>query len=344
VASRSLRDVQAFRDVAMSLICATMVVALIAVFESLRYWLLYVPLEAVLGAESGMFHYLGRGSFLRAQGPTGQAIVLGYLMVVALGLFPYLRRSIPRQTWWWLGFGLLLAGLTASFSRGPWLAGLVALTVFRLTMPKAIGGSLKAAVVVATIALAVMASPIGTEVKAYLPFVGSIENENVDYRQHLLEVSIQVILQNPVFGSTSYMYSLIDQDLVIGGMVDVVNTFLGIGLANGLVGLGCFVGAFAYVIVGVLRGMRRLPDHDGEQHALGSGLLACVAGVMATIFTVSSISFVPVVYWTVLGLAAGYARLRPETPTGDVAVPPAPRFSLRVGLARPSGTGSGSIA
>ena len=336
VASRSLRDVQAFRDVAMSLVCASMVVALVAVFEALRHWLLYVPLESVLGVQWGLGSYLGRGAFLRAQGPTGQPIVLGYLMVVALSLYPYLRRSVPMQPRWWLGFALLLAGLVASLSRGPWVAALIALAVFRFSTPKAVGGALKAGAVVGAIVLAVMASPFGAAIQDYLPFVGNIETENVDYRQHLLEASIQVILQNPLFGSTSYMYSLIDQNLTIGGMVDVVNTYLGIGLANGLVGLGCFAGAFAYVTFALLRSMWRLPDRDDEQHTLGSGLLACLVGVMVTIFTVSSISFIPVVYWTVLGLGAGYAGLRSQPATGEVPAPPDDSFSPRGGLAQPS--------
>lgn len=333
VGSRSLRDVRAFRDVAMSLICASMVVALVAVFETVRHWLLYVPLEAALDAQWGLGNYLGRGSFLRAQGPTGQPIVLGYLMVVALALYPYLRRSVPMQPRWWLGFALLLAGLVASFSRGPWVAALIALTVFRFSTPKAVGGSLKAAAVVGAIVLIVMASPFGAAIREYLPFVGTIEAANVDYRQHLLEASVQIILQNPLFGSTNYMYSLISADLTIGGMVDVVNTYLAIGLSSGLVGLGCFAGAFAHALLSVVRGMRRLPDRDGEQHALGSGVLACLVGVMVTIFTVSSISLIPVVYWAVLGLAVGYARLNVRTADLEAASPITGRLSPRAGLA-----------
>ena len=333
VASRSLRDVQAFRDVAMSVVCGLMVVALIAVFEALRHWLLYVPLEAALGAQWGLGSYLGRGGFLRAQGPTGQPIVLGYLMVVALALYPYLRRSIPAQPRWWLGFGLLLAGLLASFSRGPWVAAVIALVAFRFSTPKAVGGSLKAAAVIGVVVLAAMASPYGDTIKSYLPFVGNIEAENVEYRQRLLQSSIGVILQNPLFGSTTYMYSLINEDLVIGGMVDIVNTYLAIGLANGLVGLGCFAGAFVYVTMAVFRRMWRLPDRESEQHTLGSALLACLIGVMVTIFTVSSISLIPVVYWTVLGLGAGYAALRDQAVVSEAPVPPAAPHWPRHGLA-----------
>ncbi len=34
---------------------------------------------------------------------------------------------------------------------------------------------------------------------------------------------------------------------------------------------------------------------------------------MVTIFTVSSISFIPVIYWTVVGLAVGYADMLRQT-------------------------------
>ncbi len=337
VASRSLRDVRAFRDVALSLICASMVVAAVAVFESIRHWLLYVPLESALGAQWALGNYLSRGAFLRAQGPTGQPIVLGYLMVVALGLYPYLSRLVADRSRWWMGFGLLLAGLVASFSRGPWLAALIALTVFRLSTPKAVGGALKAAAIVGLIASVVMISPFADSIQAYLPFVGDIETENIDYRQRLLEVSIQVILQNPLFGNSQYTYALANQGLVIGGMVDIVNTYIGVGLSSGLVGLGCFAGAFVYVLISILRTMRRLPDHGDEQHTLGSALLACLAGVVVTIFTVSSISLVPVVYWTVLGLGAGYVGLRvPRPNAGPAGYGPA-RFTPRAGLAAGSG-------
>ncbi len=52
-----------------------------------------------------------------------------------------------------------------------------------------------------------MASPFGKAIQDYLPFVGQIESENVAYRQNLLEGSIGIVLQNPIFGSTNYLYS-----------------------------------------------------------------------------------------------------------------------------------------
>ena len=49
VASRSLRDPQAFRDAMMSFVVACMIVATIAMFEYLRHWLLYRALPDALG-------------------------------------------------------------------------------------------------------------------------------------------------------------------------------------------------------------------------------------------------------------------------------------------------------
>lgn len=335
VASRSLRDVRAFRGVLASFVLAAMVMAPVAIFESVRHWLLYAPLQYALDVSWGLGSYLYRGGFLRSQGTTGQPIVLGYIFVVALGCHAYLRRRIPVRSMWWLGFMLLIGGLIASFSRGPWVAAIAGLVVFRLTAPEAVGGLLKASVGLGALVAVVMSMPLGADVISFLPFVGSVETENVVYRQQLLDVSFNLILQNPWFGSVGYADALAAQDLVIGGMVDIVNTYIAIGLANGLVGLSCFAGAFLVVAFGVLRAMWRLPDRSAEAHTLGSGLLACIAGAMVTIFTVSSISFIPLVYWTLLGLGAGYVRMLqshvPAAPDNQSA--PQGRFT------RPAGAG-----
>lgn len=306
VASRSLRKVEAYRDVAMGFSIVCILIGLIGIFESIRAWLLYASLDSVLNANWGLSNYLGRNGALRAQASTGHPIVLGYLMVVALGFYAYLARCVSSRLFWWLGFAVLLGGLISTYSRGPWIAGVVALVVFRLSGPKALSGMFKALLIVGAVGGLLLLSPIGHSIIELLPFVGSIEVENIEYRQRLLTGSIDVILKNPWFGSFSYMRALVDQGLVIGGMVDVVNSYLGIGLANGLVGLGFFVSSFLYVISAVWLSMRRLPDAGAEIHTVGSGLLACLAGIMTTIFTVSSISLIPVVYWTVLGLGMGY--------------------------------------
>ena len=311
----------------MSFVVVCILAGLIGIFETTRAWLLYSSLDSVLNVNWSLGNYLGRSGSLRAQATTGQPIVLGYLMVVALGFYVYLARCVRNRFFWWLGFLTLLGGLIATYSRGPWIAGVVALLVFRLSGPKALGGILKAVLIVGAVGGLLLVSPIGRNIIDLLPFVGSIETENIEYRQRLLMISIDVILRNPWFGSFSYMRALADQELVIGGMVDVVNSYLGIGLANGLVGLAFFVSSFLYVISAIWRSMRRLPDAESELHTVGSGLLASLVGIMVTIFTVSGISLVPVVYWTVLGLGMGYVvmvrqHLRADSPFGIVSATP----------------------
>jgi len=310
VASRSLRDAKMFRDVAMSLVVMAMLLSLIGVFESVKYWLLYANLSTALGIDWDYGSYLGRSALLRAQAATGQPIALGFIFVVAISLHAVVYRYInASKKIWWLGFLLLVGGLISTVSRGPWVAAIVALVVFRMAGPRAFGGFMKAGLVVGMIVGVVLISPFSATVIDHLPFVGTVEAENVVYRQRMLEASLQIIMQNPWFGSSDYMYQLVDLDLVIGGMVDIVNTYVGIGLANGLVGLVSFVGVFATAAVTIIASMLRLPDPDCEERTIGQGLLGCLAGTLVTIATVSSITIIPLLYWTVAGMSVGYAGM-----------------------------------
>src|SRR5882762_5988367 len=135
VASRSLKDLQGFRDALMAFVVAALVLSAIGAFEFGKGWLLYVPLEDALDTRWGLGNYLGRGQALRALGSTGQPIALGYTMAVAAGLFLFLRKSIPSATAWGLGMLLLLAGLIAALSRGPWVGAAAMFLIFVVTGP-----------------------------------------------------------------------------------------------------------------------------------------------------------------------------------------------------------------
>lgn len=310
VASRSLRNARSYRDVFMSFVLAALILGLVAVFEAVKYWLLYGDLVHALGLRWDYSNYLGRSSLLRAQGTTGQPIVLGCVFVVAISFYLGLQRSIVQmRSIWWLGLLLLIGGLIATVSRGPWMAALAAMIVFRMTGPKALGGLFKVALVMGVVVGLIMVSPMRDTVIDHLPFVGTVEAENVIYRQRMFESSILIILQNPWFGSTDYVAQLVALDLVMGGMVDIVNTYVGIGLANGLVGLASFMGVFIFAGISVFRSMHRLPDPECEERTIGQALLAALVGVAVTIATVSSITFIPLLYWLVTGLCVGYSSM-----------------------------------
>lgn len=311
VASRSLKDLQGFRDVLMGFAVAALVLGAIACFEFMRHWLLYSGLEGALGVKWNFLGYLSREGDLRAVGSTGQAIPLGYVMAVAIGFFLYLKSFVPSRAAWTLGMLLLIAGLIASISRGPWVGAAVMFLVFVAT--GASGGSrlLKLGLLGAVSIPILLVTPVGEKIVSYLPFVGTVEATTVAYRQRLLEISIGVILQNPLFGAYDYMYSPAMQDLKQGteGFIDMVNSYLAVGLASGLVGLSLFAGFFIAVAAGIFKGFRKLTDRNDEHYLLGQALLATLLGIMAIIFTVSSITVIPVVYWSVAGLGVAYARM-----------------------------------
>ena len=306
VASRALTSLPAFRDALMSLVLGALVVATIGVFEFFRRWLLYMPLDEALGAPWGLGTYLARGQTLRAQASTGQPIVLGYVMAVSIGVFLALRTE--RRTAWRLGLLLLVAGLIAPVSRGPWLGAAAIVLAFVATGPS---GGLR------TVGLLLLGSGIiaallaaGAGIVDYLPFLGTIDTGNVTYRQRIVEVSMEVVAQNPLFGSYDFMQLPLMQQLRQGqGIIDIVNTYLGVALESGLAGLGLFCGFFLATAAAIFRGMRNVPDAGHELHLLGRALLATLLGILVTIYTTSSIGVVAVIYWCVAGMGVAYARL-----------------------------------
>src|SRR5687768_5411130 len=157
---------------------------------------------------------------------------------------------------------------------------------------------------------ALLGSPTGQRVIDYLPFVGSIDAENVTYRQRIVEVSMEVLAQNPLFGAYDFLQLPLMQQLRQGqGIIDIVNTYLGVALESGIAGLALFCAFFIAVAAATLRGMRRIQDRGHELHALGRALLATLLGILVIISTTSSISVVPVIYWCFAGIGVAYARL-----------------------------------
>lgn len=96
VASRSLRSLAAFRDLATTLALVAAALSVVAMFEFSRAWLLYAALEDSLGVVWTMNNYLFRGNFLRAQATLGHSIAFGYLIVIAFSMFALLRPG-PRD-------------------------------------------------------------------------------------------------------------------------------------------------------------------------------------------------------------------------------------------------------
>ena len=310
VASRSLRDIQQFRDALMGFVVAAMVLSAIGTFEYLKGWLLYAGVDEALGIRWEFGSYQIREGGLRATASTGGPIFLGFVCAVGIGLYLFLRRSVQSSAVWYLGLLLLIAGLISNVSRGPWVGAVALALVFIATGPAPLKGYVRLGLL-GILALAVLqATPLGEKLISVLPYIGTAQQSNVDYRERLAQVSFQLILVNPFFGVGDYTRLPEMQEMRQGeGIIDMVNTYAGVGLVNGLVGLSLFSGAMLAAALGIVMAMRKLADRTAENYRLGQALLATLIGVMVIIATVSPIMAIPVVCWSVVGIGVAYARM-----------------------------------
>lgn len=310
VASRAARDVARLKDAMCAFVVAALVLAIVGVFEMSRHWLLYGALIKALGLEWGYDLYLSRSNYLRASASTGQAIALGYVMAVAIGFYLYLQASTHNRLYRRLGGLLLVGGLIAPLSRGPWIGVAALLATYIATGSQAFRrlGMMALAGLVTLPLLAIL--PGGGKVIDLLPFIGSVEKGGITYREQIIANALIVIQRNPWFGSVDYLKTPEMEAMRQGqGIIDIVNTYVGIALSHGIIGLGLFVGFFAMTLIGIRKAMRTIPDKDVEMHRLGRALFATLTGILVIIATVSSITIIPVVYWSVAGLGVAYAQM-----------------------------------
>lgn len=336
VASRGIKNYQQLKEVIIAFTLAGLLTGAIAIFEFGRFWLLYSSLADVWNINWSMGSYLGRGDNLRAMASLGQPIVLGYVMAITLGFYLFMAKSIKSRTLRALGLVLILAGLYVPLSRGPWVGAAVIIIVFIATGPYAIKRltMLGLAMLVSLPLLGVI--PGGQKIINLLPFVGTTEKANIDYRVKLLDNAIIVFKRYPMFGSVKYRHDLADLEMVQGeGIVDVVNSYLDVVLKDGLVGLTLFVGFFWLVLLSIYKKMKRISDKKSQPYLFGRTLISCQIGILVTIFTVSSILLIPIIYWAIAGLGIAYARLlsTPETTDSssntEALVLPTTRFAIK---------------
>jgi len=304
VISRACRERRMVVEVMAAVVLAAMVLAPIAVIESLKGWLLYSGVGESWGMDINL--YTRRGDVLRASVTAGHPIVLGYFFAVTLGLWLYLQRHVARG-WAWLGAGVLSAGLVAAFARGPWVGALAIIVIYVALGPNALSRSVKGIAFLLAVGGIALITPIGPKILDNLPFVGSVASDSVAYRQQLLEMSLMIIGQNPLFGSPNYMLHM--EDLRQGeGIIDLVNTFAAFALSYGLVGLALFLGFVGVVIVQCWRMVGRLSAVDPDAAMIGVSLIACLLGVLVMLATTSNYLSIPYVYLALVGLMGAYVR------------------------------------
>lgn len=310
VASRSLMLKGAVRHVMVALVAAAIFLALVGAFEFVRKWILYSGVQDALGVKTGLFGYLGRGETLRALATTGQPIVLGFVMMVALLFTFYVQHWVPRGAMRALLWLLMGMGLVAAMSRGPWVGAAIGLFVIALASTNPLGNVLKLLMASFGAAVMLVMLPGGEKILDYLPWVGSIDAGGIDFREILWQQSMLVIDKSPWIGSVGFTeLPEFDPIRLGGGFVDIVNTYLGVVLQLGLIGLALFVLMLLTSLVSVLRALSVNGNRNDEMSIYGVALLAVIIATIAEIWMVSSISQIsPMVTFTV-GACAAYGYL-----------------------------------
>ena len=324
--SRSCRSKPKIVDAMAAFCVMCCVMALEAVFESLRHWLLYQAMALRLspGDYGAQLAYLMRNGVLRAQASAGHSLALGYLLAVAFGFWLYLQPHIESKLRRVSVLAVLWAGLLAAYSRGPWIGAVAIYFVTVALDPKAFGRMARAVATVVFLAGVIALTPLGLRIAAVLPFLGgSVDVGNFDYRQRLASTSWNIILVHPFFGDQDFMSKM--QSLRQGqGIIDLVNTYAGTALEYGLVGLALFVG---FMLLGMIKGyafMVGVRQRDGDLARLGTCLLASIAGTLLMLYNSSFAFGYEKMFYVLGGLTAAYFSFC--SPQPDVAEVQLSRF------------------
>jgi hypothetical protein len=325
VASRLPMNLRQFRDAIAAFTVAVLILAAIGTFEYLKHWLLYQNLATSLSGGKWPWGYLARGEGLRAVATTGQPIPLGYVITVAMALWFYMKMAVPSLLLWRSAMALLIAGLIATISRGPWAGAIAMILMYSACGPTPATRLFKTTLTGGLLFTIALATPLGAKIVDLIPFVGTIEPQNAEYRQLFVQQSWIVIKQHPWFGSVDFILAPEFIPLKAQGLLDTLNVFLAIGLFSGFVGIALFAGIILAVGVGTFRAMRNQIGKDPERHLLGRSLFCALFAIVVIINTVSAITIIPLVYWCITGLCVAYVQMcrrGPEQLGSTVATEP----------------------
>jgi O-antigen ligase len=317
VTSRYCASRRAVVDAQAALCLACAVMAALAIFEAGKHWLLYADFAKGWVTDPNLGVYLLRGTSLRAQASAGHSLALGYLLAIALGFWLYLKSHVTARGTRIAVTILLWIGLLAAYARGPWIGAVAIYFAFAALSPRA--RLIKATGIVVILAGAISMTPLGTRIMSVLPFIGgSLASESLQYREELAERSWELIKEHPYFGDQLAYTEM--EDLRQGqGIIDVVNTYAGVALNKGLIGLSIFVVFILTALVKAYRATKATMQSDPDLAFLGASLVACVLGTLLMIENCSFILAYDKLFWVLAGLCAAYAHLDPA-PEGRVTV------------------------
>ncbi len=317
VLTRGLRSWADLKYVLVRFLAACMFAAAVGLLEFAVQRNIYSDLQWAFGTKWSLTHTLMRGSVIRVQAMTSQPILFAAQLMLTLGLW----WAVARETTGRKGLSrlvdlALIAVLVFTFSRGPWLGALVfALTLLALTRLKpgvVAAGLVVGAGAIVTVKLAGLDESIMTGLKVVF---GSTQEDagSIEYRSRLLDTAIALVKQSPWVGVPNYAAQM--QSLVQGeGIIDLVNTYVGVALNSGLIGIALYLLPFVVSLAMLFRRLRvgslRYSAEETRYHRV---VVALLVGFLLTIFTTSSFERLPFLMMFLIAAPACAMALPPRS-------------------------------
>jgi hypothetical protein len=303
--SRGIKDTEDIKKILFSCCVIIGIASLIAVFEVVKSWHVYdsISHHLIPQLDNNISGYKYRAGLLRASVAYG-SIPLGY--ITSVGFF-MLYFFYPKETSFKVKVFFLLIGLgmLASLSRGPWVGFIGAFFVLSLLQKKIT--KLLASALIAS--LIIIASPAGDKFISLLPGVGNDAGGTISYRQDLFIASLDMVQENLLFGDGSYKKNPKIQHLIQGEkIIDMVNTYLEVGLKYGLTTLGCFIGFLVFPAFKLYQ-LSKSSRRTSEERNLCHVLIAMTATTVITIATVSSGGPISFMMWILIATIAAFIRV-----------------------------------
>lgn len=301
VFSRLLKTEEQLRQtMAAYAICLTAMGA-VAFVEFLTQWHQYehVRINWDLSLRN---RYVTRAGSIRAFASIGEAISFGNYLAIAL-MWLYALLTVGAHKWLTrLAIVGVITALMCTLSRTPWLISIVGTIAFIMTGPNALPRLAKLGVMGVLGFLVLLITPFGDTIIGLIPGLSSSDaaSDTFNYRQDLFGVGLGVLLDNWMFGVSSPEEHPGMQSLRQGqGIVDIVNSYLYIGLRYGVPALMLFLFVQGASLLAVFRAIREARVVSPQLSALNRGLFAgqiayliCLMSMSWQVGHISTISFI----------------------------------------------------
>ncbi len=288
--------------------------SLIGIFEAVKHWHVYDKLSMMMTNKGPQANrYDVRAGLLRASPITEGPIMYSYIMLINVGLTLYLK--IHLKTMYYVLFMVFsVGGMFVTSARGTWVGCVLMLVMYTLTSKGAITKIIKMTTIGVGSIVLLSFTEFGQKFINLLPIIGNTRSDTIEYREKLMEIAWIVFKKSPWLGSPNFMDDPALEVMRQGqGIIDIVNSYIQVALSSGGIGLLFFLLIFLSLIRGCFFMTKKLPNTEVELINMGKVLFAMLVATAMTIFSVSSIDYIPVMYWTLISIAAAYLKVCNKT-------------------------------